>query len=101
MTRGLTEIARLGRKMGGNPLTFAGLTGMGDLIVTCTSVHSRNWRAGNMLGKGHSLEEVLENMGMVVEGVRTTKAAHELAEKWKLKCRLQLLYMTCCLMGIT
>ena len=49
MTRGLTEIARLGRKMGGNPLTFAGLTGMGDLIVTCTSVHSRNWRAGNML----------------------------------------------------
>ena len=43
MTRGLTEIARLGRKMGGNPLTFAGLTGMGDLIVTCTSVHSRNW----------------------------------------------------------
>ncbi|MGF2715550.1 NAD(P)H-dependent glycerol-3-phosphate dehydrogenase, partial [Bacillus cereus] len=85
MTRGLTEIARLGRKMGGNPLTFAGLTGMGDLIVTCTSVHSRNWRAGNMLGKGHSLEEVLESMGMVVEGVRTTKAAHELAEKMEVE----------------
>ncbi|WP_416826746.1 NAD(P)H-dependent glycerol-3-phosphate dehydrogenase [Ectobacillus polymachus] len=81
MTRGLTEIARLGRKMGANPLTFAGLTGMGDLIVTCTSVHSRNWRAGNMLGKGHSLDEVLESMGMVVEGVRTTKAAHQLAQK--------------------
>jgi glycerol-3-phosphate dehydrogenase (NAD(P)+) len=81
MTRGLAEIARLGRKMGANPLTFAGLTGMGDLIVTCTSVHSRNWRAGNMLGKGHSLEEVLESMGMVVEGVRTTKAAHQLAKK--------------------
>ncbi|WP_369900375.1 NAD(P)H-dependent glycerol-3-phosphate dehydrogenase [Bacillus manliponensis] len=81
MTRGLTEIARLGRKMGANPLTFAGLTGMGDLIVTCTSVHSRNWRAGNMLGKGCSLDEVLENMGMVVEGVRTTKAAYEMAEK--------------------
>ncbi|MFD0768545.1 NAD(P)H-dependent glycerol-3-phosphate dehydrogenase [Bacillus sp. CGMCC 1.60114] len=81
MTRGLTEIARLGRKMGGNPLTFAGLTGMGDLIVTCTSVHSRNWRAGNMLGKGCSLEEVLDNMGMVVEGVRTTKAAYEMAKK--------------------
>jgi glycerol-3-phosphate dehydrogenase (NAD(P)+) len=79
MTRGLAEIARLGRKMGANPLTFAGLTGMGDLIVTCTSVHSRNWRAGNLLGKGHSLDEVLENMGMVVEGVRTTKAAYQLA----------------------
>ncbi|MCI4601772.1 NAD(P)H-dependent glycerol-3-phosphate dehydrogenase, partial [Escherichia coli] len=59
--------------------------GMGDLIVTCTSVHSRNWRAGNMLGKGHSLEEVLESMGMVVEGVRTTKAAHELAEKMEVE----------------
>ena len=52
ITRGLAEITRLGVKMGGNPFTFAGLTGMGDLIVTCTSVHSRNWRAGNMLGKG-------------------------------------------------
>ncbi|MGG2092894.1 NAD(P)H-dependent glycerol-3-phosphate dehydrogenase [Bacillus sp. S13(2024)] len=81
MTRGLTEIARLGHKMGGKPLTFAGLTGMGDLIVTCTSVHSRNWRAGNLLGKGCSLDEVLDNMGMVVEGVRTTKAAHEMAKK--------------------
>ncbi|MCP8968746.1 NAD(P)H-dependent glycerol-3-phosphate dehydrogenase [Ectobacillus ponti] len=80
MTRGLAEIARLGRKMGAHPLTFAGLTGMGDLIVTCTSVHSRNWRAGNMLGKGQSLDEVLSNMGMVVEGVRTTKAAHQLAQ---------------------
>lgn len=85
MTRGLTEIARLGRKMGANPLTFTGLTGMGDLIVTCTSVHSRNWRAGNMLGKGYSLDEVLENMGMVVEGVRTTKAAYEMAEKMEVE----------------
>ena len=101
MTRGLTEIARLGRKMGGNPLTFAGLTGMGDLIVTCTSVHSRNWRAGNMLGKGHSLEEVLESMGMVVEGVRTTKVAHELAEKMEVEMPITVLYMTCCSMGIT
>lgn len=81
MTRGLTEIARLGRMMGANPLTFAGLTGMGDLIVTCTSVHSRNWRTGHMLGKGQSLEDVLANMGMVVEGVRTTKAAYQLAHK--------------------
>ncbi|WP_064091019.1 NAD(P)H-dependent glycerol-3-phosphate dehydrogenase [Rossellomorea aquimaris] len=85
ITRGLAEIARLGTKMGANPLTFSGLTGIGDLIVTCTSVHSRNWRAGNMLGKGRNLEEVLDNMGMVVEGVRTTKAAHQLAEKYEVK----------------
>ena len=82
MTRGLAEIARLGTKMGANPLTFSGLTGIGDLIVTCTSVHSRNWRAGNLLGKGKTLEEVLDNMGMVVEGVRTTKAAYQLAKKY-------------------
>jgi glycerol-3-phosphate dehydrogenase (NAD(P)+) len=82
MTRGLAEIARLGKKMGANPLTFSGLTGIGDLIVTCTSVHSRNWRAGNLLGKGKTLDEVLENMGMVVEGVRTTKAAYQLAKKY-------------------
>jgi glycerol-3-phosphate dehydrogenase (NAD(P)+) len=82
ITRGLAEIARLGVKMGASPLTFSGLTGIGDLIVTCTSVHSRNWRAGNLLGKGQNLEEVLENMGMVVEGVRTTKAAYQLAEKY-------------------
>ncbi|KSU89515.1 NAD(P)H-dependent glycerol-3-phosphate dehydrogenase [Priestia flexa] len=85
MTRGLAEIARLGSVLGANPLTFSGLTGIGDLIVTCTSVHSRNWRAGNMLGKGHKLEEVLDNMGMVVEGVRTTKAAYQLAEKYDVK----------------
>ena len=79
MTRGLAEISRLGVAMGADPLTFIGLSGVGDLIVTCTSVHSRNWRAGNLLGKGQSLAEVLENMGMVVEGVATTKAAKELA----------------------
>lgn len=83
ITRGLAEISRLGTAMGANPLTFSGLAGIGDLIVTCTSVHSRNWRAGNMLGKGHDLEEVLANMGMVVEGVRTTKAAYQLAKKYE------------------
>lgn len=80
MTRGLAEISRLGVAMGANPLTFIGLSGVGDLIVTCTSVHSRNWRAGNLLGKGHKLDEVLENMGMIVEGVSTTKAAKELSD---------------------
>ena len=81
MTRGLAEISRLGVAMGANPLTFSGLAGLGDLIVTCTSVHSRNWKAGNMLGKGSSLEDVVSGMGMVIEGVRTTKAAHQLATK--------------------
>ncbi|RDI42981.1 NAD(P)H-dependent glycerol-3-phosphate dehydrogenase [Falsibacillus pallidus] len=82
ITRGLAEIARLGTKMGANPLTFSGLAGIGDLIVTCTSVHSRNWRAGNMLGKGMKLDDVLSSMGMVVEGVRTTKAAYQLSKKY-------------------
>lgn len=81
ITRGLAEIARLGASLGANPLTFLGLPGVGDLIVTCTSVHSRNWRAGNLLGKGRKLDEVLDQMGMVVEGVRTTKAAHQFAEE--------------------
>lgn len=94
MTRGLAEIARLGVKMGATPLTFSGLSGVGDLIVTCTSVHSRNWRAGNMLGKGKNVEEVLEEMGMVVEGIRTTKAAHQLAEKYQVPMPItQALYM--------
>jgi len=79
LTRGLAEITRLGVKMGANPLTFAGLAGIGDLIVTCTSKHSRNWRAGYMLGQGKPLNEVLQSMGMVVEGVKTTKSAKELA----------------------
>lgn len=81
ITRGLAEISRLGIKMGANPLTFSGLAGMGDLIATCTSKHSRNWRAGHMLGKGKSLDEVLDSMGMVVEGVRTTEAAYRLARR--------------------
>lgn len=85
MTRGLAEISRLGVAMGANPLTFIGLSGVGDLIVTCTSVHSRNWRAGNLLGKGHKLDEVLDNMGMIVEGVATTKAAMELAQTLKIE----------------
>lgn len=79
MTRGLAEIARLGVAMGGNPLTFAGLAGVGDLIVTCTSQHSRNRRAGVALGQGKPLDQVLEEVGMVVEGVRTTRVAYELS----------------------
>ncbi len=82
ITRGLAEIARLGNAMGANPLTFAGLAGVGDLVVTCTSRHSRNWRAGAMLAEGKPLEQVLEAMGMVVEGVKTTRAAYELSERY-------------------
>ncbi|WP_444685611.1 NAD(P)H-dependent glycerol-3-phosphate dehydrogenase [Alkalicoccus luteus] len=81
MTRGLAEISRLGVKLGGNPLTFSGLSGLGDLIVTCTSHHSRNWRAGNMIGKGKTADEVESEMGMVVEGMRTAKAAYQLSNK--------------------
>lgn len=79
ITRGLAEITRLGVKLGASPLTFAGLSGIGDLIVTCTSQHSRNWRAGHRIAQGFSVEEVLAEMGMVVEGVQTTKAAYQLA----------------------
>jgi len=81
LTRGLAEISRLGMKLGAMPPTFAGLAGVGDLIVTCTSKHSRNWRAGYMLGQGKKLDDVLEQMGMVVEGVRTTHAAFALAHR--------------------
>ena len=80
MTRGLLEISRLGIKMGARPLTFAGLAGIGDLIATCTSQHSRNRRAGMMLGEGKEHEEVLEEMKMVVEGIKTSHAAIRLAE---------------------
>ncbi|GEP19072.1 NAD(P)H-dependent glycerol-3-phosphate dehydrogenase [Pediococcus argentinicus] len=81
ITRGLAEISRLGVAFGAKPLTFIGLSGVGDLIVTATSVHSRNWRAGNELGQGMSLQEVIDTMGMVIEGVPSTKAAYELAQQ--------------------
>jgi glycerol-3-phosphate dehydrogenase (NAD(P)+) len=85
LTRGLAEISRLGTAMGANPLTFAGLAGVGDLVVTCTSNLSRNWRAGHKLAQGTPLEEVLEQMGMVVEGVKTTKAARFLSKKFEVE----------------
>lgn len=81
MTRGLAEISRLGVAFGADPLTFIGLSGVGDLIVTCTSVHSRNWQAGNLLGKGRTIAEVLDHMDMVAEGITTTKAVYELAKE--------------------
>lgn len=81
MTRGMKEISRIGVALGGKEETFYGLTGMGDLIVTCTSMHSRNRRAGIMIGEGKSLDETLEAVGMVVEGVKACRAFYELKEK--------------------
>jgi len=81
MTRGLAEITRLGVRMGANPLTFLGLSGVGDLVLTCTGDLSRNRRVGLALGRGRKLAEILEEIGEVAEGVRTTYAACQLAEK--------------------
>lgn len=83
ITRGIAEIARLGIKMGGEYKTFAGLTGIGDLIVTCASVHSRNRRAGILIGKGYTMDEAMKEVKMVVEGVYSAKAAMGLAKKYQ------------------
>lgn len=82
MNRGIFEIARLGEAMGGKISTFFGLSGMGDLIVTCTSLHSRNRRAGILLGKGYTTDDAIKEVGMVVEGIKTTKSAYELSKKY-------------------
>ena len=81
MTRGLAEMKRLGLKLGADPQTFLGLAGVGDLIVTCTSMHSRNRRCGIMIGEGMNPKEATEKVGMVVEGMFTAIAAKELAMK--------------------
>jgi len=81
MTRGIAEISRLGVALGAARQTFAGLAGIGDLIVTCTSMHSRNRRAGILIGQGKTLDEAVAEVKMVVEGVYTAKAAYELAIK--------------------
>ena len=81
MTRGLTEIARLGVALGARKETFAGLSGVGDLIVTCTSMHSRNRRAGILIGKGIPVQEALRQIGAVVEGYYATEAGYQLARK--------------------
>ena len=82
ITRGLAEIARLGMAMGANPLTFSGLSGMGDLVLTCTGELSRNRTVGYRLGKGERLNDILSEMKMVAEGVNTTKAAWALSKKY-------------------
>ena len=82
ITRGIAEMARLGVKMGAKAETFAGLSGIGDLIVTCASVHSRNRRAGYLMGKGYTMQQAMDEVQMVVEGVYSAKAAKALAEKY-------------------
>jgi glycerol-3-phosphate dehydrogenase (NAD(P)+) len=81
MTRGLAEITRLGTRLGGQPLTFAGLAGMGDLIVTCISKYSRNRRVGKELGKGRHIDDIITEMNMVAEGVKTCRPILELGRK--------------------
>ena len=85
ITRGIAEIARLGVKMGGKIETFTGLTGIGDLIVTCASVHSRNRKAGYLIGQGRSMQEAMDEVGMIVEGVYSAKAAIRLAQKYQVE----------------
>lgn len=81
VTRGLVEITRFGLHFGALQETFSGLSGVGDLIVTCTSVHSRNWQFGHLIGKGFSKQEALDSIHMAVEGVYTVKVVHELAKQ--------------------
>ena len=85
ITRGIAEIARLGIAMGANVKTFSGLSGIGDLIVTCASMHSRNRRAGILIGRGYTKDEAMEEVQMVVEGVYAAKAALMLAEKYNVE----------------
>jgi glycerol-3-phosphate dehydrogenase (NAD(P)+) len=85
ITRGIREIARLGTAMGGKAETFYGLTGIGDLIVTCASMHSRNRRAGILIGKGYTMEQAMTEVSMVVEGVFSAKAAMALAQKYQVE----------------
>jgi len=81
ITRGLTEIRRLGIRLGANPHTFAGLSGVGDLVLTCTGALSRNHKVGKMIGEGKTLDEILSSMSMVAEGVRTARSVYNLSNK--------------------
>jgi glycerol-3-phosphate dehydrogenase (NAD(P)+) len=84
VTRGLREMVKLGVTMGGQPTTFFGLTGLGDLIVTCFSRHSRNRALGERLGRGENATDAERKLVMVAEGVKTSKSAHDLAKKYQL-----------------
>ena len=81
MTRAMAEITRLGEQLGGTRRTFGGLAGMGDLIVTCTSMHSRNYRAGLLIGQGKTPQEAMEEVGAVVEGYYAAESIHQLSQR--------------------
>ena len=85
ITRGLREITKIGLAMGANINTFSGLTGIGDIVVTATSVHSRNHNAGFLLGQGYSIDKTKEKIGMVIEGLNSLEAAIELEKKYDLQ----------------
>ena len=95
MTRGIAEITRLGTALGAKAETFAGLTGIGDLIVTCTSMHSRNRRCGILIGQGHAPADAVKEVGMVVEGIYACEAACRLAEKYSVEMPITLSLKAC------
>lgn len=97
MTRAMAELTRLGEQLGGTRRTFGGLAGMGDLIVTCTSMHSRNNRAGILIGQGKSVQQAMEEVGAVVEGYYAAESIHQLAEREHVdmpicRCAYEVLY---------
>jgi glycerol-3-phosphate dehydrogenase (NAD(P)+) len=96
ITRGLSEVTRLGVAMGGQPLTFSGLAGMGDLVATCISSQSRNRHVGECLGKGQTIDEIIEAMNMVAEGVKTSKVVMELADEHGLDLPIANEVHACC-----
>ena len=106
MTRAMAEIARLGEQLGGSRRTFSGLAGMGDLIVTCTSMHSRNRRAGILIGQGMPVKDALEKIGAVVEGYYAAESVHQLAEREEIempicRCAWEVLYKGRDIRGVT
>ena len=101
ITRGLAEVTRMGVAMGGQPLTFSGLAGMGDLVATCISPQSRNRHVGEQLGKGQTIDEVIQAMNMVAEGVKTSKVVKELADELGLSLGITDEVHACCHLGRT
>jgi glycerol-3-phosphate dehydrogenase (NAD(P)+) len=101
ITRGLNELSRLGVAMGGNPLTFSGLAGMGDLVATCTSKQSRNRHVGEKLGEGNTIDEIIASMNMVAEGVKTSKVVMELAHEYDVGMPIAREVEACCHEGRT
>jgi glycerol-3-phosphate dehydrogenase (NAD(P)+) len=101
ITRGLNELSRLGVAMGGNPLTFSGLAGMGDLVATCTSKQSRNRHVGEKLGEGNTIDEIIASMNMVAEGVKTSKVVMELAHEYDVEMPIAREVEACCHEGRT